>query len=212
MFRLLAVVLHGSDGHADIIADAACELDRRTQGQNGWFYGYYDRTADLGSGGNGVYDNTKFTRFRGGSCRPRAKPVPTTIGILRLGYTPCEIFPETEITNVVDVAQPAKGTEHFSVCGGISNKSGHGQPNGFFHHVTAGLDGTIGRIFQNGVEIYAERTLGDVKEIDLRIPHLGKGDKFDFAVDFGTPWGGNASNDETAYSFIVDHTRRRRAG
>ena len=64
----------------------------------------------------------------------------------------------------------------------------------------------MGRIFRNGIEIFAEKTLTEAAEFNITINDLMEGDLFDFAVDFGVDWGGDANNDNTAYSIIVDHT------
>ncbi len=204
---LLALFAASPAVQAEIIADARAEFSG-TQGSNKWYYGYYDRTADIEEGGDGIYTNDKFSRFRGGSSSASCETGANNDWYFGYWtYKPCEIFPQTEITSETMLPNTAGNTEHYAVMRWQSEKSGTANLTGYFFQDYAGpSDGTIGRIFRNGEEIFAEKTLGEQKDFDIRIPNLAKGDEFDFVVDFGSDYGGNGNNDFTTYSFIVDHT------
>jgi hypothetical protein len=185
---------------AAVVAEQPAEFSG-TQGTEKWYYGYYDRSGDMEDGGTGIYDDTKFIRFKGGESSS-APLGPTNQWFWTYWvYGPCfpcaEINPESMFPNKV-VA------EQFPVMRWTSDTSGVVKLTGYFDHVGSAGDGTIGRIFRNGEEIFSGFTLEDPAEIDLQINNVARGDNFDFLVDFGTDHNGNDQNDETRYSFILD--------
>jgi hypothetical protein len=187
---------------AAIVAEQPTEFSG-TQGTDRWYYGFYDRTADLEAGGNGIFDDTKFVRFKGGESSTRPLGPDNQWYFTYWVYGP-DAFPSSEINAESMYPSWSGGTEQFAVLRWVSDTSGVVKLTGYFDQVNGRGDGTIGRIFRNGEEIFAEHTLEEPAEIDLQINNMATGDTFDFAVDFGTDYDGNDQNDETRYWFTFD--------
>jgi hypothetical protein len=175
-----------------------------TQRTNNWTYGYYDRTGDLEDGGTGAYDDTKFIRFAGGESSTRPLGPENQWFWTYWVYGPCypcgaEINAESMYPNKVDF-------EQFPVLRWTAEQDGAYKITGFFDKVGTSGDGTIGRIFHNGQEVFAELTLDEMAEIDLQLNSVSRNDELDFVVDFGTDHNGDDQNDETKYWFTIDRT------
>lgn len=188
----MAVLLGAQVGHTEIIADAGAEFSS-TQGSNSWFWGYYDRTADLNDGGDGVYNADKFDRFSSSQWNF------TFWDFSRLGS------PFTEITSEYMTPNNWQGVEHYAVIRYRSEEAGKLNITGSMDlQSTFNSDGVIGRIFNEGTEIYAERTTGDALEINVDA-FVSKGDYIDFVVDYGSEYQGTSADDATNYTFIIDY-------
>jgi hypothetical protein len=97
--------------------------------------------------------------------------------------------------------------DHFPIIRWRSEEDGTADITGFWRRLNTNRgDGVVGRIYHNGVEIYAEESYDQPAEIDLKIKSMKKSDFFDFVLDYGAERGGNSQNDPTAYSFLIDHT------
>ena len=196
---LCTVVLCGG-ARAEIIADGNAEFSG-TQGSNDWYFGYFDRSADMSGGGDGIYDDSKFTPFAGGS------HIPSTDPDNEWSYTSwvLDFPPFTEITSTTMNPNNFRGVQHFAVMRWVSDKQGVANVAGAFEKDSRiPSDGTIGRVFRNGEELFAQKTLEAAAPFELMIDDLTIGDTFDFAVDYGTDFGGTSSNDITKYTILVD--------
>ena len=171
---LLSLLVFCQAAQAEIIADARtngrAELRDRTAGPT--VTTTAPRTSPAAATG---FTMTQSSRFRGGagsaSCETGAN---NDWYFGYWSYKPCEVFPQTEITSETMLPSTPRGIEHFAVIRWTSDKDGTANLTGYFNHTALPSDGTIGRIFQNGQEIYAEKVLGELKEFEIRIPNLTK--------------------------------------
>jgi hypothetical protein len=155
----------------------------------------------MSGGGDGIYDDSKFTEFRGGS------HIPSTDPDNEWSFTSwvLDFPPFTEITNESMNPNNFRGVQHFAIMRWVSDKQGVANVNGQFKkNASLPSDGTIGHVFRNGEELFAEKTLEAAAPFELMVDDLKVGDTFDFAVDYGAEFGGTSSNDVTFYTIMVD--------
>ncbi|MDG2124863.1 MAG: lamin tail domain-containing protein, partial [Verrucomicrobiales bacterium] len=170
------------------------------QGQDGWRYGYYDRTAD----GNQVYQAaTDFTQFVGGANDPDGWGAGNhwTGGAWDFNGGDGGNPPWTTIgSGMMHPNDSAPGPEHYAIRRWVSDVSGAHTLTGSFANGSANGDGTTGRIFQDGVERFAVLTDGVAQPFSVGLD-LGVGDVIDFMVDTGP--GDNDGSDGTNFDVVV---------
>jgi hypothetical protein len=171
-------------------ADSAAQFSGN-QGQDNWFYGYYDRTADLGAGGDGAYQAvTEFTPFEGGDGGGPWGDEQHWTG------SAWDINPDGASTGnppwtYIDAFQMHPndnnpGPEHHAIKRWVSDVTGDYVLDGYFNNGSTGGDGTTGRILLNGTEIFAQVTDGTTGYFQLMVD-LNEGDFIDFLVDTVNP-------------------------
>jgi len=141
------------------------------QGQNGWSYGFYDVRDDV-TNGDGVYSADEFTPFE------------------QVYWTGAKwdmapnVAPWTELTCLG--GHPAGNGQgepsvHWAVRRWVSDVDGEIEIHGFFYNAGSG-DGTVGRVFRNGTQLFARVSDGHRVPFTIRTP-VAAGDTFDFAID-----------------------------
>ncbi len=216
----------------EVIADSIAEFSG-VQGQDNWFYGYYDVRADA-EDGDGVYQPSDLIEFlNDGSDIVSDDP---NIGgwkdwdnhwngnkwdLLDNGAPGANHGPWTELTSVG--GHPAANGQgdpevHWSVRRWVSDTEGEIRIDGILNNVSPNGDGTVGRIFLDGVEIWSELTDGDQIPVDL-VVEISEGSVLDFAID---PDGRGVydpadpltvndiqdGNDNTAFNFRIETINR----
>ncbi len=155
-----------------------------TQGQNNWYYGYWDKTAD----GDKIYAPGELTQFL---------PAHWTGSKWDLGAN----APWTEITDTGGHPQ-GSGNAHWAIRRWESEVAGTVHLAGTLNNPSASGDGTIGRIFVDGVEIYARLTDGNSFGYSI-LADVNVGSQVDFVIDAGL--ANDQANDGTTFTAIIDH-------
>ena len=180
-----------------VVADTRVDFSGN-QGQNNWYYGYYDRTADLAGGGDGLYNAaTEFTQFLGGAAYPNYASVTNHWNGSSWRYiSPVDEQPQYLIINQNDV-HPCTGSsnrpEAYVIRRWVSEVAGLIHIDGAFLNGTVGTgEGTTGRVFVNGVEKFNQVTAGS--RIDFLLHEwVNLGDYVDIMVDYAPGNSGSAT-------------------
>jgi hypothetical protein len=194
--RIKTLIPCGAANLGDVVTDSVAHWSATgTQGENGWSYGYYDQRADV-TMRDGVYGVSDFIPFlNNGSGVVSADPAiggwmahpnhwnGTMWDLLNNGAV--AHGPWTELGSTA--GHPAANAQgdpsvHWAVRRWTSNVSGAVEISGTLHAASPCGDGTVGRIFHNGVQIFAEKTRGNVVSYKVRAS-LATGDRLDFAID-----------------------------
>ncbi len=176
-----------------MLADSVAEFSGN-QGQNNWFFGYYDVRKDVETG-NGSYDPADLTLFlNDGSNVVSADPA---IGGWKAGVNhwnggnwdllnngTVSHGPWTELTN--SGGHPAANAQedpevHWAVRRWVSEKDGAVRISGLLSNGGAG-DGTVGRILVDGQEVWSKLSDGTGVSFGLDLA-LNAGAVVDFAID-----------------------------
>lgn len=135
--------------HAAVHADSSDDWSLSgTQGEGGWYYGYYNRTAD----GDGVYQTSDFIPFLNDGSGVLSASNHWTGAKFDLAD---EVAPWTEMGK--DVVHPSGGSpnpRHFAIRRWVSDVSGLRRIT--FHVAKANLtcgNGVTGRLFVNGTQV-----------------------------------------------------------
>ena len=180
---------------ADPIADSIAEFSD-VQGQDNWFYGYYDLLDDVDNG-NGTYESEDFIEFLNdgsgivsddpefGAWKDSENHWDGGKWDLLANAAPVGHGPWTQIT--ADGGHPAANAQgdeevHWNIRRWESETSGEVQIKGVYHNTNGAQDGTIGRIFVDGEEVWSELSNGDLVEIDFTT-NVTMGALVDFATD-----------------------------
>lgn len=167
------------------VADSVAEFSG-TQGQDGWFYGYYNRTTD----GDGVYQPANFTQF------PRGAGAWSAANFWDAASNRWKWFngspPWTEILpSLVHPNGTNSGQEHWVVRRWVSDFTGPVVISGHLAKDNAGGgDGVRGLVYVNGAIVY-DRVIGgaDSVGVDFEVnATLTSGTIVDFVL---TPNGGD---------------------
>ncbi len=161
-----------------VVADSMADwFATGTQGENGWFYGYYDQRADV-EAGDGIYAASDFTEF---------DPATQWTGAVwdLLDNNTAGHGPWTEVT--CSGGHPAANGQtdtsvHWAVRRWVSDVAGEVQIEGFLRNNSPSGDGVIGRVFQNDDEVYAGLSNDTNVRFALRRT-VAVGDTLDFAMD-----------------------------
>ncbi|MBN2505637.1 MAG: tandem-95 repeat protein [Verrucomicrobia bacterium] len=172
--------------NADSIADWSTT---GTQGENGWYYGYYNKTADL----DATYAAGDFTLFPpefwdGGAFNFTPGDPPWTF-----------LAQEDSHPNGAN-----NGEEHWVMRRWVSDVAGDLKVRFRFRKSNTGCgDGVIGAIFHNGAPLYSqliEGTDGTGRDDIVEVPGVQVGDTLDIAIqpNVGQDWC-----DGTFFSAVV---------
>ncbi len=173
-----------------VVADSVAEHSQ-VQGQDNWFYGYWDRTGDRTAADNdGVYD--PFNDFQ-----EMNTPRGAGLGIAPSGAPWTNIQAETMHPNGEN-----NQNDHFAIRRWVSEVDGVVEIQGEVGNISAGGDGTVGRIFVNGYEILAQFTDGTIVPYSIFL-EVAQGDLIDFAVDSG--FFNNDGSDNTRFTAVITH-------
>jgi hypothetical protein len=181
------------------IADSVAEFSG-TQGQSSWFYGYYDRKADA----NGTYETNDFIPFPRGT----GNQINATN---KWDGSKWDLStnnpPWTEITSTGGHPNAEDGNPtnslHWAVRRYVSETNGAIRITGTLAcSGTSGTcgDGTVGRIFVDGVEVFSQAVFGASVGYSLRVV-VTVGAKVDFAIDPGP--GNNDFCDTTVFTATI---------
>jgi Big-like domain-containing protein/HYR domain-containing protein len=176
---LIATVFRGAPLQTPL-ADSIRDWVNNTQGANGWFYGYYNQTADADGGYNPSSDfNTADPNWTflgatwqlGVTGNPGANPPWTAIG---------QTFWHPNGTNQV------QGT-HWAIKRWVSNVDGDMYANvRFGKQNTGGGNGTTLRVLRNGVQVFSFTVAaanGGGVNTNIALPGVLIGDRIEFALD-----------------------------
>ena len=173
---LLPLPLSGGSG--PIVANSAAEFSG-TQGQDGWFYGYQQ--------GGGAYNpDTSFTAFNGGAGQGAWNGISQhwTGSLWDLETAGTSPWTSIGATNVhPNDSNP--GPEQATLRRWVSDVAGLHTLTGTFNNLSANGDGTTGRVFHEGTEIFSQVTDGGPVSFSIQRT-LDIGDRIDFMVDTGS--------------------------
>jgi len=188
MFRLNVAILSISalavvtPVQAQVFADSVAEFSS-VQGQDGWFYGYYDRTNDVG----GIYaPATDFQQMTQYGVSPDEWTVQEGTFWTRLGE-------QGGHDNGVITGGGRTEVEHWAIRRYVSEATGTVTLSGNLAKLnTGGGNGIVGRIFVDGTQAYSQTVnfndaVGFNYSFDVAV---GIGSTLDFILD------PNASNDQ----------------
>ncbi|MEX2186259.1 MAG: PEP-CTERM sorting domain-containing protein [Pirellulales bacterium] len=178
-----------------------------TQGENNWLYGYHDVRADaVSNGGDGQFGVSDFIPFLndGSGVVATNDPIGSwTSSPNHWNGSAWDLVnngafgrgPWTELTPAGGhPAANAQGTPevHWAVRRWISDFDGDVEIMGLLSNAGAG-DGTVGRIFVDGVEVWSAVSDGVAANFDV-VATVANGSIVDFAID---PDGANVYNELT---------------
>jgi hypothetical protein len=174
---------------ADSIADWSTT---GTQGERGWFNGYYDVRADaVTNGGNGQYEVGDLVPFLNDGSNVIVAPSPAwTSSPNHWSGSAWDLVvngpPWTQVAR--DSGHPAATVNnpanpiHWAVRRWVSDYDGEVEIQGLMHRPTVGADGTRGRLFIDGVEVWNGHSEGAVVNFAL-FATVSNGSVIDFAID-----------------------------
>lgn len=184
------------------LADSVAEFSG-TQGGNSWFYGYWNKKADA----NNSYESADFIQFPRGTGNALNS---TNYWSGSLWDIPAGNPPWTELSAsgghpAGDNSVPASAV-HWAVRRYISETNGALRITGTLAASSSGGtcgDGTIGRIFVDGVEVF-QRTVSNLSVGYSIVVAANVGSTIDFVID-----PGNANNDfcdATVFTAVIRTT------
>ena len=187
---------------ATVVADSAAEFSGN-QGQDGWFYGYHDVTND--TSGAGYDHNSDFTQFPGGASAGAWSDSNHWTGSA-WDYNPLGADtgnpPWTVIgATTVHPNDSDPGPEHYAVRRWVSTVAGAHTITGSFNNPSTNGDGTTGRIYHNGVQIFSALTDGDTQSVNVAVA-LAVGDIIDFVVDTGPADADGSDGTNTSFQIV----------
>ena len=175
-----------STSTAALTADSVTDWSASgTQGANSWFYGYWDKKAD----GNGTYEAVDFNQFPRGTGNGLAAT--NYWDGTKWDFPPPSNPPWTEISSTGAHPSGESGNPalpiHWPIRRYISETNGNLRITGVLAASgTSGTcgDGTIGRIFVDGVEVWQQAVFNRSVGYSIIVP-ASLGSAIDFAVDPG---------------------------
>lgn len=148
------------------------------QGQGGWSWGYHS--------GTGAYNYlTTFTNIPGGDGQGVWNGTTQWWTGSAWDHNTAGAAPWTYLTS--DTMHPndsAPGPKESPIARWTSTVAGAYTISGNFSRPSSAGDGTTGRVYRNGTQIFSAVTKGDVQSFTLPVT-LAVGDKIDFMVDVG---------------------------
>ena len=177
-FNLLAVTAEippGLPAVRTVVADSQLDWSGMgLQGENGWYYGYYDQRSDLEER-DGVYtaDNDDFQEFG-------FEYWTGAMWDLAAG-----VAPWTEITCAG--GHPAGNGQgepsvHWAIRRWVSTVTGDVEIGCFLRNNSPSGDGVVGRVFINGQQVHAAVSNNTNERFVLKAA-IAEGDRIDFAID-----------------------------
>ncbi|MFT4546726.1 MAG: hypothetical protein ACI9MB_000670 [Verrucomicrobiales bacterium] len=185
-----------------VIADSAAEFSGN-QGQDGWFYGYHDVTND--SSGAGYDESTDFTQFPGGASAGAWSDTNHWDGSI-WDFNPIGSGtgnpPWTSLgATAVHPNDSNPGQEHYVVRRWVSDVAGAYRITGSFNNGSTSGDGTTGRVYHDGVQIFSAITNGNSQSVNVAA-NLSIGDKIDFVVDTGPADADGSDGTNTSFQIV----------
>ncbi len=178
------------------VADSRAEFSG-VQGQDNWFFGYYDLRADA-EDGDGVYSVDEFIPFLndgsdvvsddpefGGWMDSENHWNGSRWDLLDNSFADTGHGPWTELNpgNGHPAANAQGDSEvHWTIQRWVSEESGEFLVRGMVNNVNAAGDGTVGRILIDGEEVWSALTNGSVADFDVMVSLL-EGSIVDFVID-----------------------------
>ncbi len=152
------------------VADSVAEFSG-SQGQDNWIYGYWDKRNDA----DHIYDPNEMSFFddgffQGGVWDLAVNVAPWTLLDANGGHPAANGQGDPEV--------------HWAVRRWVSEVSGDIEIMGDAIHPSTGGDGTIVRIFIDGVEVYNASLLGSSVSFDF-LASVNAGSYVDFVIDAG---------------------------
>ncbi len=193
--------LNGDGIRNNLIADSVAEFSG-VQGQNNWYYGYYD----------GPFTSSGFqqmTQFEIGKTPPLAETVPNWWVDEKTLWT--LIAADGTHPNGVITSFGRTPVEHWSVRRWVSEVEGEIEISGKLAKSPGqiGGNGVIGRILVDGIEIWSQ-AIANTQGINYKIKTTVKaGSVVDFAVN---PNASNDLVDSTVFTATLTHTEPGLAG
>ena len=166
-----------STGPGEVIADSARGFSLGgTQGENDWFYGYYDQRDDV-EADNGVYESGDFQEFDPNTWDGQKWDLLENGG--------AGAGPWTEIT--CNGGHPAANGQtdtqvHWAIRRWASTIDGDVRISGTLRNNSGAGDGVVGRIFVNDDEVWSGVSNGTTVRYDF-VTTIADGDTIDFAID-----------------------------
>jgi hypothetical protein len=209
----------------EILANSIAEFSGN-QGQDNWFYGYYDVRADF-TEGDGIYSAGEMIPFLNdgsNSIQTESGPAPSWQespnhwnGSKFDLLANASRGPWTELAN--NGGHPAANGQgqpevHWAVRRWMSESDDAVRIAGTLHNTSSSGDGTVGRIFVDGVEVWSEVSNGNAIPFSVDLA-LSAGQLVDFVIDpdgagvldFGDANSINLVNDGsdgTTFSFSIE--------
>jgi hypothetical protein len=174
-----------------------------TQGENGWVNGYYDVRADaVTSGGNGQYEVGELVPFLNDGTNVIAPANVDWVNspnhwsgsswdLVVNGPPWTQVAQESG--HPAATANNAANPIHWAVRRWVSDHDGEVQIEGLMHRPTVGADGTRGRLFIDGVEVWNGHSEGSAVAFSV-LATISNGSVIDFAID---PDGANVYDELT---------------
>ncbi|MCA9197253.1 MAG: hypothetical protein KDA87_06930 [Planctomycetales bacterium] len=211
-----------------IYADSFAEFSG-TQGQDNWFYGFYDQRADV-EDGDGVYAAEDFVPYLNDGSELIEQDAffwedsenhwsGSAWDIVDNGVAGTGPWTATTAPGGHPAAN-GQGTPevHWAMRRWVSEVDGEVRVDGILNNISASGDGTVGRIFLDGEEVWSSASNGNAVPVDL-ILNVSEGSILDFAID---PDGaGNFNPDDpfsldliadgsdgTTFSFVIGNVNR----
>jgi hypothetical protein len=173
---------------AQSLADSVAEFSGK-QGSNGWYYGYYNLSADRISGYDPTNDFRRFPAYFEGSWNISGSYWTR----LNAQYT----HPNTDGNNNGKTSQ-----EHWSILRWVSELTGLVRVHGRLAKISTGGDGVIGTVYLNGRKVY-EHWISGIDATGIQYSFglvVHEGDLLDFALSDA----GEATSDGSLFTAVVD--------
>ncbi|MBP7950280.1 MAG: lamin tail domain-containing protein [Verrucomicrobiales bacterium] len=160
-----------------------------TQGQSGWQWGYF--------AGNGAYSAAAFVAAPGGAGQGAWNGTTQWWSGTGWDHNTAGAQPWTYLSGTLMHPNDSNpGPREAPIARWTSTVAGNYTINGSFTRANGADDGTTGRVFLNGVQIFSALTLANTQPFQLPVT-LAAGDQVDFLVDVGP--GDSDSFDSTTY-------------
>jgi hypothetical protein len=190
----LQLVLPARSDAGLILADSVGDFSN-VQGQDNWYYGFYDKTNDPDHTYNSVTDFQLMTEFRSIYEGPA--------WLVEDGTYWTSLWASGGHPNGLVTSGGRTSVEHFAIRRWVSDFSGSATISGVLAKLnTTGGNGIAGRIWLNGVHIYGQFISGtDGVGVDYSIDvDVSTGDTVDFMID---AWMARDSFDSTTFTATI---------
>ncbi len=170
-------VLETTPRYRELVADSMADWSTEgIQGENGWFYGYYDVRGDVESG-DGIYSADEFVELE-----PSAW-TGAVWDVVNNGATGAGPWTELSCTGGHPAANGQTDTQvQWAVRRWVSTVDGKVEINSYVRNNSTAGDGVVGRVLQNGEELASPVSNG-TNTRSIVTTSLAVGDTIDFAID-----------------------------
>lgn len=204
-FILLAGgVLLAASSFSQVLADSVADFSS-TQGQGGWFYGYYDKTADGGAGA--VYDHTTdfklMTLYKFPHSMNLFAPRPAwTVNDTATGVWTM-LWNDGGHPNGLTGTSGRTAVEHFPIRRWVSTYAGTITISGSISKIdtSSASNGTAFRLRKNSVNIANDGPVTSATPVNYSVTVVAAvGDVFDLTLD---SWMANCAGDSSKLTMHV---------